>query len=421
MFALVDCNNFYVSCERVFNPSLGNVPVVVLSNNDGCVISRSNEAKALGIPMGAAAFKYRDMFKEHGVKVFSSNFTLYGDFSGRVIRILKDFCPEVEVYSVDEAFLSLDGFEGRDLTAYAQNMRDTIFQWTGIPVSIGIASTKTRAKIATEYAKKDPRFKENGVCHLEVQENPDEFLELLEVGDVWGVGRQYVKFLRAYGIRNALQLKNARDAWIRKHMTVEGLRMVLELRGTPCLSIEHKVSPKKSILCSRTFARPVSRHALLEQFIAAFTSRTAEKLREQHSAARRLNVFVSSNRFHRDSFYHNDHTIILPEASYYTPDLIVHAHKALREIYKEHVQYKQAGVCLFDLVPQDALQMNLFKDPHRHPKLTRTMEVMDYINTSFGSKTVTYAAEGLGKPWKMNQTRKSKRFTTKWAELPMVR
>jgi DNA polymerase V len=369
--------------------------------------------------MGAAAFKFREAFEQNHVHVFSTNFTLYGDFSKRVMSILRHFCPCVEVYSVDEAFLSFD-YHPTIATDYAHIIRTTIQKWTGIPVSIGIGSTKTRAKAASELAKKHPDFIVSGVCNLEDHPSSDKLLEELDVGEVWGVGRQYVKFLNAHGIHSTLQLKNAPDNWVLKHFTIQGLRMVWELRGTSCISIEERKAPRKSILCSRTFASPVVGLGKLRSYVASFTARTAEKLREDNLVAKKITVFIQSNRFHKTDFYNNSFTAYLPEASYYTPDLLAGANLALDHVYKDHIHYKRAGVLLTELTSIDALQLNMFFDPARHEKHIRVMQIMDRINAEWGSRTLSLAAEQFGKAWIMNQTKKSKRFTTKWDELKTV-
>lgn len=418
IFALADCNSFYASCEKVFKPSLEGRPVIVLSNNDGCVIARTPEAKALGIAGFEPAFKYREIIEQHGVAVFSANFTLYGDLSSRVMATLRQFTPEMEIYSIDEAFLSLAGMN-IDREAYCRNIRNVVKQWTGIPVSIGVGPTKTLAKLANRFAKKDP-FTE-GVLDLTDHPRLDGFLEKTEVKDIWGVGRKYSKFLNRYGIQNALQLSKADDNWIRRHMTVMGLRTVAELRGHPCIEGREIPPPKQCIMTSRSFGRDVHVKAELEQAAAEFTAMCAEKLRKQRSKASLLTVFIASNSFRDEPQYSNSVTLGLSEPTDYTPRLLELANRGLKSIFRPGYSYKRAGVLLSGIGPRDTVQTDLLASCRESPGEYRVMQAVDAVNARLGRDTVKYAAAGIDRPWKMNQKKLSPRYTTSWADVPVVR
>lgn len=412
LFALVDCNNFYASCERVFDPKLRGVPIVVLSNNDGCVIARSNEAKKLGIQMGEAFFKCRPIVQKHGVRVFSSNFALYGDMSRRVMTVLEKFSPDLEIYSIDEAFLRLDGLP-IIAEEYGREMRAMVYRWTGIPVSIGIAPTKTLAKAANRIAKKFPDF--GGVMDFSTSSSIDDHLANIDIEDIWGVGRQYAKLLRSHGITTALKLKNADLKWIRKHMTVFGERMVLELRGTCCIPLEDAPPPKKSIICSRTFAKKITSHEDLDQALASFIARATEKLRRQHSVAGRIEIFIRTSPF--ESGFHSDSASSTLPYSNDTRPFIRTARDLLKKIIVKGLPYKKAGVVLLDICPENMAQEDLFAPSDKATLNPALMRAMDKINTDWGSGTVTLAAERFRKAWKMRQENISKRYTTKWDEL----
>ena len=304
VFALVDCNNFYASCERVFNPMLEGEPVVVLSNNDGLVVARSNEAKALGIGMGVPEFQIRPLLRAHHVRVLSSNYTLYGDMSQRVMETLETFCPDLEVYSIDEAFLSLVGFERHDLTEYGRQIRRMVKQWTGIPVSVGIAETKTLAKIANRIAKRTPDL--GGMFDLLDCSDRETVLDRVAVEDVWGIGRNHARVLNQHGITTALQLRGVDDQWIRKRMGIVGLRLVMELRGVSCLDLEQCPAPKQSLTCSRAFGTLIHTLAEMEEAISVYTSRVAEKLRRERLAATVLTVCLTTNEFKEGPQYRKD-------------------------------------------------------------------------------------------------------------------
>ena len=417
IFALVDCNNFYASCERVFNPRLEGKPIVVLSNNDGCVVARSNEAKALGIGMGVPEFQIRPMLRAHHVQVFSSNYTLYGDLSQRVMETLEQFCPDLEVYSIDEAFLSLVGFERRNLTDYGQQIRQTVKQWTGIPVSVGIAETKTLAKIANRVAKRTPDM--GGVCDLLACPDRDALLGRIAVEDVWGIGPNHAHMLTQHGITTAFQLRRVDDQWIRKRMGIVGLRLVMELRGVSCLDLEQCPAPKQSLTCSRAFGKLISTLGEMEEAVSVYTSRVAEKLRRERLAATVLTVCLTTNEFKEGPQYSNALTLNLSVVTDTTSDLIKSALQGIRAIYRDGYLYKKAGVMLTGLVPVSQTQTDLFDDRDRR-KSKRLMSALDAINDRWGADTLHYASSGISKPWKTQFHRRSPAYTTDWDALPVV-
>jgi DNA polymerase V len=353
LLALVDCNNFYVSCERVFQPELRGRPVVVLSNNDGCVIARSNEAKALGIAMGAPWHLHRKQFDAAGVIVRSSNYTLYGDMSARVMSVLNRFTPDLEIYSIDEAFLGLQGF-GAHLESHVRALRAAVLQWTGIPVSVGIGPTKTLAKVANHVAKKDP--KHGGVVLLLDEAAQDPALARIELTDLWGVAGRLAKRLHAIGIATPLDLKRGDPRLIRERLGVVTMRLALELRGVPCLRLEREIPDRKSIMASRSFGRPVTTLPELREAVASYTARAAEKLRRQHLATAHLMVFVETNRFRADDPQHcASRTVELPVATSDSGKLIGAALAGLQSIGREGYRYKKAGVVLLELHPASAV------------------------------------------------------------------
>ena len=419
VFALVDCNNFYVSCERVFNPKLEGRPVIVLSNNDGCAVARSEEAKAF-IPMGAPAFKYEDILKKNNITVYSSNYTLYSDMSERVMSTLSRFTPEIEIYSIDEAFLNLTGFINYNLTEYAKEIRATVKKWTGIPTSIGIGPTKTLAKIANKLAKKNRMC--NGVFDITAHPRIDDFLQTVDVEDIWGVGRQYTKFLKRHGIHTAFDLKNAPDYWVKKNMSIVGLRTVWELRGIPCIELEEVSEPNKQIIRSRSFGRPVESLEELKEAVSTHTTRAGEKLREQGLVASYISTFIETNRFKpEDPQYGNSSGRTLTEPTSYTPELIRYAIANLERIYKQGYRYKRAGVVLMGLVPQEQIQLNLLHPARPYNRDNALMNSVDRINSHWGSDTIRLAACGIKQAWQMRRSRLSRRFTTNWNELQNVK
>lgn len=425
IFALTDCNNFFVSCERVFNPKLRGKPVIVLSNNDGCAIARSEEAKALGIKMGVPVFEIRDLIRTHDVQVFSSNFALYADMSRRVMTTLSQFAPDIEIYSIDEAFIDLSShssssFGNTDLTEYGRMIRAAVIQQVGIPVSVGIAETKTLAKIANRIAKKSQ--KANGVLNLTGSPYIEVALERTEVGDVWGIGRKYAKFLKAYGINNALQLRNADDGFIRAKMGIVGIRLVEELRGNACYTLDDSPESKKSIRVSRSFKRAIENPDDLHEAVASFAASAAAKLRKQKSVAGMMSVFIMTNRFDKERFYTNSEAVRLLPPTNNTPEMIRYAHQALENIFRNGMGFKRAGVLLYDLSSDDMVQTGLF-DCRDRKKSERLMSAIDSINERIGDGVLKFAAEGIkAKPvWKTVFDRKSPAYTTDWGQLPVVR
>lgn len=412
--ALVDCNNFYASCERVFNPRLYKKPVVILSNNDGCVIARSNEAKKLGIPMGAPFFKYREEFKKYNIHVFSSNFALYGDMSHRVMQTLAQCTPEMEIYSIDEAFLVMPDSH---FEKHAQNMRQKVLQWVGIPVSVGVAQTKTLAKAANDHAKKTAQ----GVAIIDSEAKRQTLLSKLPVEDVWGIGKQMSALLRKHAIFTAWDFANADDGWIKKNLSVVGLRTAWELRGIPCLSFDEQPANKKSIVRSRSFGQEVTEEADLAEALSSYTAQAAEKLRSQNSLASYLDVFLHTSAF-KPHFYSNSIQIVLPEPTDFTPYLIQYAKKALSSIYKPEKNYKKIGVMLGDLVPNHAFQPDLFHSKKENlEKQISFMRFIDSTNAKYGKGTLKFAAEGISQPWKAKRDSSSLHYTTCWDDLLKIK
>jgi DNA polymerase V len=414
IFALVDCNNFYVSCERVFNPKLENRPVVVLSNNDGCIVSRSNQVKALGIPMGKAAFEVRDVLQKHRVESLSSNYTLYADMSNRVMQTLFQFTPDIEIYSIDEAFLDLSGIP-TSLTEYGRQIRATVKQWTGIPVSVGIARTKTLTKIANKLAKDSP--KANGVLNLVDSAFIEQALKRIPVVDVWGVGYRSARKLEKKCIRTAWDLSRADITWIQKNFGVEGVRTVYELRGICCYPLEQNPPLKKSLAVSRMFGRPVESIDELTEAVATYASRAGEKLRQGRLAAGMLTVFITTSRF-IEKRYFNSCTIEFPVQTNDSMEIIKASISALEKIYRKGYVYKKAGVLLRNLVSENKVQGNLFDTADRN-RSKRLMQAIDAINLR-GVCPVRWGAEGFQKPWHARFSNLSPKYTTHWEQLPKV-
>ncbi|MEA4983220.1 MAG: Y-family DNA polymerase [Paludibacter sp.] len=406
MYALVDCNNFYASCERVFNPSLNGKPIVVLSNNDGCVIARSNEAKVLGIPMGAPAFEHKELFEKNQVQVFSANFALYGDMSNRVMNILSTYTPNQEIYSIDECFLDLSGML-IDFQLYGIKMRTQVLQWTGIPVSVGVAPTKSLAKVANKIAKKFPE--RTGGCYvIDTEEKRIKALKWLPVEDIWGVGRQYAKKLRAMGVNTAYDFCNLDNNWVKKHMTVVGARLQDDMNGKPVIAME-VLEKKQSIATTRTFEYDYKSYEQLRERISTFASTCAEKLRKQQSMCNAIEVFIASNRFkEQNEQYGRSVHVKLPFPTNSSIEIIRFATAGLKSIYKENIRYKRAGVILMDFVPEDEYQSSLFFNSN--PKHKALMDTMDKLNARFGDKVRVSSLDK--RTHKMRQERLSKKFTT---------
>jgi DNA polymerase V len=413
-FALVDCNNFYVSCERLFNPVLIGQPVIVLSNNDGCVVARSQEAKNLGIKMGVPIFKIHDLIKHHNIPVYSSNYALYGDLSGRVMSTLSHFAPDVEIYSIDEAFIDLSEFRYRDLTEYGAEIRQRVKQWVGIPVSVGIATTKTLAKLANHLAKQSS----SGVCDLSVYTSIDEMLSQVSVSDLWGIGSQSSNWLRQRGIVTALQLKNADESLIRSKMGVMGVKIQMELKGESCLAMELLASPKHSTCISRSFPKAISKLSDLQEAIAYFTHQAAEKLRRQKQAAGVVTVFARTSPF-RDNFYANSATAELVVPTNDTRELAQTSARLAESIYRKDQNFKKAGVIMTGLVSERQIQGNLLdvNDDEAKVRSRRLMSIMDTINEIYGRDTLRFAATGVIQVWKTRSEQRSPRYTTCWQDL----
>ena len=414
MFALIDCNNFYASCERVFSPSLNGKPVVVLSNNDGCVIARSNEAKAAGIPMGAPAFQYQRLFDEKKIHVFSANFALYGDMSSRVMSLLSDYSPDMEIYSIDEAFLKFTGYERFDFPEIGKNMRQEVLQGTGIPISVGFAPSKALAKVANKIAKKFPE-QTGGVYFINTEEARIKALKWLPVEDVWGIGRRHAKRLHAIGVKRAHEFSQLPEAWIKKNMSVTGLRLQKELNGISILELE-EIKSKKHIATTRSFEENYTKLCDLKERVSTFAVCCAEKLRRQQSHCNALMVFVNTNSFRADLPQYSKNCVIqLPYATNSSIDLVHYAVKGLELIFKEGYHYKKAGVIVMNITPEKSFQANLFQQPH--PKHQQLMDVIDKINHINGSQKIKLACQDLGRTWKMRQEKLSKRYTTQLDEI----
>lgn len=417
--ALVDVNNFYVSCERVFNPKLKNKPVVVLSNNDGCAVARSNEVKALGVQMGAPWFKMKDLARQHGIIALSSNYALYADMSNRVMSILREYSPDQEVYSIDESFLDLTGFQSRDLTRYSQHMRQRILRWTGLPVCVGVAATKTLAKLANHCAKKRPVF--NGVCNFNAMNEAglNALLSEIEVGEIWGVGRKLAPKLEALGFKTVLDLKRANPERLRQQFSVVMEKTIRELNGTVCIDLEEVSPPKKQILSSRSFGHPVRDYQSLAESITLYMCRAAEKLRRQQSFAGSAYVYIRTSPFKPDDpFYSNGLTIPLSSPTDDSRRLVQVVLWGLRQIYKPNYNYAKAGVMLSELVPFKGVQTDLFSPMQSTLKSDELMATMDKINHKMGKESIKLASEGFRRPWKMRQENKSPSYTTNWDGVP---
>lgn len=418
LFALCDCNNFYASCERVFNPSMNGKPIVVLSNNDGCVIARSNEAKEMGIPMGEPFFRIRNLVENKQLYAFSSNYTLYGDMSNRVMQTLSQFTPHIEIYSIDESFLDLGSFYKKDLLSYSWEIKRTVYQWTGIPISLGVAPTKALAKIANKLAKKSE--KANGVLLLQHPNHIKKALEATMVGDVWGIGGQYGKFLNKHGIYTALDFATTSENWVRKNMTVVGHRLLKELRGESCLDLEEVAPPKKGICTSRGFGKRVTDFEEVKEATASYAANCAKKLRKQKSCARVVTVFLATNSFsEKDKQYHPSKTVCLPVPTNSELELVHYAILALNTIYKEGFCYKKSGVYVTEIVPENHVQLDLFDDTDRE-KQKNLMSVMDNLSARFGKGKVKVATQGIDNSWQLKSEYKSPCYTTRINDLPTV-
>jgi DNA polymerase V len=426
LHAIVDCNSFYCSCERLFRPDLREKPVVVLSNNDGCIISRTDEARRLGVGMAAPYYQNRDIIREHDVAVFSSNYHLYGDMSARVMDTLRFLAGEgngrlVEVYSVDEAFMDLGHMPATALQDFSVHIRDTVEQWTGIRVSVGVASTRVLSKVANRLAKKEKQ-RTGCVLVLDTEDEVRDALQRTEVGDIWGVGGRYAHRLRnEFGINTAWQLRQVPAEWARKNLGgVVGLRLIRELRGESCLPLKDPLEKKKMIATTRMFGKPVFDLQPLREAVATFTARAAEKLRRQHSAAGAVDVFVVTNGSNGNLYEYNpksDHRYaLLPRPTSLTQELISFALPLVDSLHRPGTKYLKAGIVLSGLVPDDSRQGNLFQpEAENHRRLL--MDAIDNINFSMRDDAVRFLASGLTRNWKMRQELRSRRFTTRWEEM----
>ncbi len=420
MFALCDCNSFYCSCEAVFQPRLRGKPVVVLSNNDGCVIARSAEAKACGIPMGAPAFQWREEFVRHHVEVFSSNYALYGDMSRRVMEVLRQHARGIEVYSIDEAFLSLEGMAAGQMEGHARHIRETVRRWTGIPIGVGVAATKTLAKLANRQAKKA-----GGVYVLDhLSEDGQTLIEEWPVGELWGVAGRLAKRLAALSIYTAGQLSRAKLSLLRQSFGVVVERMAMELQGISCLELEEVTPDRKNICCSRSFGQPIEDLEQLREAVAVHATRAGEKLRRQGLAASAVCVFLLTNRHRPDLPQYSPQAgreLLVPTS--FTPELVGECQRILGSIYRPGYRYVKAGVLCLDLVPDDEKQVSLFKpvDPEREKKERALMAAVDKLNLWGGSGTVRMGTAGFRQKWAMRRDRMSPCYTTRLEDVPRAR
>lgn len=411
MYALIDCNSFYCSCEQVFQPKLVGKPVVVLSNNDGMVIAKNKEAKALGLDIGLPYFQIKDQLKAHKVAVFSSNYTLYGDFSQRVVATLRELTSDIEQYSIDEVFADLKGFMHKDLLTYGHEMRDTVKKWAGIPVSIGIAPSKTLAKLANKLAKKGA-----GVVVLDTQEKMEQALTGFPIEDIWGIGHQRAKMLKSRGIHDAKQLRDLPDVWVRKKMTITGLRLVHELRGFPCIPLELQPEPKQQIICSRSFGYFITELKDMEQAMTYYASRAAERMREQNLVASDIMVYYETSRF-SGPFYAPSKVINLHRETNYTPDIVTATLNATRHIFRKGFRYRKGGIMLMGLSSAKERQFDLLS-PRNEIQQESLMKALDGVNKKYGANSLFFAASGIRREWKMMRQMKSPHYTTNWQELP---
>ena len=417
LYGLIDCNNFFASCERIFRPDLWERPIAVLSNNDGCIIARTNEVKALQIPMGAPVFKYRELLKANGVTLFSANFELYGDMSQRIVAILREEVPLVEVYSIDECFVDLSELPIKNLDEWAHRLQERIYREVGVPVSVGIAPTKTLAKVTTTYAKTHG----DGVYAIESEEQRRKVLGHLPIEDIWGIGWRLAPKLRNKGVSTALQLVEASDAWLRQQFNIAGMRMVEELRGQPRLAFGDKHEQRKTIMRSRSFGHTIRAYYQLESAVATFTAQAAHRLRSQGSICRGIVVFLRTGpkeeRARSVSRY-----IKLDEATGDTGALIAAALQCLEVLYDEELAYKKAGVTLVDITSEAAWQLSLIAGDNKRQEKQELMQAVDQLNSRYGGGTVWHAVEARNKAnWQSKRELRSPRYTTQLTELPILR
>ena len=416
--ALVDCNSFYVSCERLFNPSIIKKPVIVLSSNDGCVISRSTEAKALGIKMGEPYFKVKKIIKKNDVKVFSSNYSLYGDISRRVMKTLKQFSPQMEIYSIDEAFLNLSSIRDENLFEHGNKIRKTVLKWTGIPTSIGIATTKTLSKAANHIAKKE----QSGIVNLINTKQIDQILKEIEINEVWGVGRQLTKFYIKNGIHTAYQLKNMHNNWIKKNTNVLGSRTAMELKGIPCVSLKEHQEKRKNCCVSRSFGRKVTKLEELSESVTTHCLNAAEKIRSDNQTTKRITVFIRTSPFQKDkNYYANSKDIDLPVRTNDSIELVKQALIALQYIYRKGYKYQKAGIIFSGLNEVDIYKKNLFSSINNEEKRKKLMKAIDYTNIKYGRHALSIAQAGLRKKLNIKRQHSSKIDTACFDFLPTIK
>lgn len=418
IFAMIDCNSFYCSCERVFNPSLNNKPVIVLSNNDGCAVARSDEAKAIGIPMGAVYFQIKDLIKKHNVKVFSSNYTLYGDMSNRVMSLLDEFSPDVEIYSIDEAFLNLTGFQHKDLFQYSLEINDTVLRQTGLPTCIGLAPTKVLAKAANHLAKKE-KVKTQGVFDLRDPQIRDSILKNFPVEYIWGVGRKSAKKLYLQKIKTAYDLQQADPKYIRKLLTISGEKICEELRGFSCIDLNDPEEDRQQIMSSRSFGKNVTQLSDIKEAIANHITSSSEKMRSKHLLCQSLSVFIHTNPFSTKNQYYKSAYKDFLSATMSTSKLIEQSFLLLDSIFKPGYEYKKCGIVLGRLTRKDFLQTDFFHSFDNH-KQEVLMKTLDEVNRYHGKGTLKFAACGIDQFWQMLSQMKSPRYTTNWNELVKV-
>ncbi len=412
--ALIDCNSFYVSCERLFNPKIKNIPVVVLSNNDGCVISRSTEAKKIGIKMGEPYFKVKELVKKNNVQIFSSNYSLYGDLSRRVMKVLKGFSDKIEIYSIDEAFIDLSHIKDENIEDYGKKIRERVFKWTGIPTSVGISCTKTLSKVANHVAKKN----KTGVIFL--KDNIDDVLKNFDISDIWGVGRQLSKLYIKNGINNAYKLKNISNSWVKKSTNVLGAKTVMELRGISCINLETEETKRKSCCVSRSFGKKIESLNKLKESITTHCLNAAEKIRNDNQTTRSITVFIRTSPFDKNrKYYSNSLTIDLPVATNNSLELVKVAIEGLKKIYKYGYFYQKAGVILSKLSEAGEKNLNLLT-PILENKSETLMKAIDVTNAKYGRNVISVAQAGINNSWKMRREHSSKIDTASFDSLPKI-
>ena len=420
---LIDAMQFYVSCERIFRASLHQTPTIILSNNDGCIVALSPEARKFGLKRGQPLFQCQQIIRDHQVQVFSSNYALYASMSRRFARVLAEFSPRLERYSIDEAWLELTGMDIADLAEFGRLVKSHVYQYTGLPVRVAIASTKGLTKVGCELLKRDEQYEDVVDLTVFSQEQLKGVLALIEVENVWGIGPRYAQLLHNYGIHSAKDLKDADECWIKRHLTVIGARIQAELKGISCFPLEEKRPPKQQIICARSFGRGINQRAELEEAVAVYVGRAVEKLREQDSLAGQLTVFIHTNRFAANApHYANEFTIDLPHPTAYTPQFLKQARVALHAIYRDGYQYAKAGVVLGKIIPLHLVQPDIFGEVSlgEHYRQAQLMAIVDAINRIFGRGSIVFATQGLTHDWRMRQERPSQRYTTRKEELLTV-